>query len=138
MTTHVLAPSSSTSARDRIAMGLMLLCAIGAFIGFIGSIADAASAGSATQQVETWRALGFTLFTGLFVLLAFWPRQYPLLWELVILNKAALSIIEATLISNHAVNAASSAVIDGILTLILVAAYLLSRGYLSWRSPHSA
>jgi len=39
------------------------------------------------------------------------------------------------LVGNHAANAASSALIDGVLTLVLNAAYLLSRGYLSWRAP---
>ena len=37
------------------------------------------------------------------------------------------------LIGKGAVDAQSSALVDGILTVLLVAAYLLSRGYASWR-----
>jgi hypothetical protein len=68
------------------------------------------------------------MFTGIFVLLAFWPRRYPGLWELVILNKAALTIVEALLIRNNATNALSAAVADGILTIVLIAAYILRLG----------
>jgi hypothetical protein len=50
----------------------------------------------------------------------------------VIVNKAALTVVEIVLIGKGAVDAQSSALVDGILTVLLVAAYLLSRGYASW------
>ena len=62
--------------RDRVATGLMLLAAIGAFISFVTSITSVATASPATQVVEIWRMYGFVIFTGLYVLLAFWPRRY--------------------------------------------------------------
>lgn len=83
--------------------------------------------------MEWWRAFGFVVFTVLFVLLAFWPRHYPGIWELVLLDKAALTLVEVALIGNQAANAASTAVADGILTLLILAAYILSRGYSSWK-----
>ena len=71
-----LDPSTGTVAtwRDRVATGLMLLAAIGAFISFVTSINSVATASPATQVVEIWRMYGFLVFTGLYVLLAFWPR----------------------------------------------------------------
>jgi cell division protein FtsW (lipid II flippase) len=126
----------NSRTRDTIAMVLMLLAALGALYSFITAVGTASSAGPDTQQVEWWRALGFLMFASLFALLAFWPRRYPYLWEILILNKAALTIVMVLLAQNNAANAGTAAVADGILTIILLAAYLLSKGYLSWRSPN--
>jgi hypothetical protein len=120
--TEVKTPSST---QDRIATGLLLLAALGACYACIAAIGAATAASPATQQVEWWRVFGLLMFTGIFVLLAFWPRRYPGLWELVILNKAALTIVEALLIRNNATNAMSAAVADGILTVVLIVAYIL-------------
>lgn len=68
------------------------------------------------------------MFTGIFVLLAFWRRQYPGLWQLVIMNKAALTIVEALLIRNKATDAMPAVVADGILTIVLIAATNSQRG----------
>jgi hypothetical protein len=119
--------------RRNIATGLMLFAALGAVYAFITAIGVAMSAGAATQQVEWWRVFGFLLFTCIFVMLAIWPYQYPGLWEIVIVNKAALTIVEVLLIGGNAENALSTAVADGILTIILIAAYVLNKGYISWR-----
>lgn len=125
---------SPSRGRDRIATGLMLVCALGAGYAFVTSIARAQAAGPDVQQAETWRVLGYAFFAGLFALLAFWPRRYPGLWELLIVNKAALAVAEAALIGRQVAAARSSALADLILTLVLVAAYVLSRGYASWRT----
>jgi hypothetical protein len=127
------ATTTRTSAlRDRIALGLMLLSALGALYAFATAIGATSAAGPATQQVEAWRALGYLMFAAIFVLMGLWPRRYPYLWEVVIVNKAALTIVEVVLIGKGAVDAQSSALVDGILTVLLVAAYLLSRSYASW------
>jgi hypothetical protein len=118
--------------RDRIALGLMLLSALGALYAFVTAIGATSAAGPATQQVEAWRALGYLMFAAIFVLLGLWPRRYPYLWEVVIVNKAALTVVEIVLIGKGAADAQSTALADGILTVLLVAAYLLSRGYASW------
>jgi prepilin signal peptidase PulO-like enzyme (type II secretory pathway) len=118
---------SSSSLRDRISTGLMLVAALAAVYAFVTAIGVALQAGPATQQVEWWRALGFLMFASIFVLLAFWPRRYPYLFELVILNKLILTIVEIFLIANNAENAASAAVADAVLVALLVAAYILSR-----------
>ena len=119
--------------RDRIAGILMLIAALGALLAFISSIGTAAAAGLDTQQVEWWRVFGFLLFMVLFVFLALWPRRYPGLWELIILDKAALTVVEFILAGHQAANAFSAAVIDAVLTVFILAAYLLSKGYTSWR-----
>jgi hypothetical protein len=125
--------TNSFKRNDRIAVGLMLLAAAGAAYAFVTSIGVAVAAGPATQQVEWWRTFGYLMFTGVFVLLAFGPRRYPGLWELVILDKIALTITEVLLTRDQVANAASSALADGILVVILIAAYLLGRGYSSWK-----
>jgi hypothetical protein len=119
--------------RDRVAMVLMLISALGALYAFVTAVGATAQAGPAAQQVEAWRTLGFAFFAGTFVLLAFWPRRYPGLWELLILDKVALTIVEAILIGNHARDAESAAIADGILSVLLIAAYFLSRGYSAWQ-----
>jgi len=96
-------------------------------------IGAAQTAGPATQQVETWRMFGFLMFAGVFVLLGLWPRRLPGQWELTIANKVGLTVAEALLIGNHAAGAQFAATADGILSVLLIAAYLLSRGYTTWR-----
>jgi uncharacterized membrane protein len=129
------APGQTTSGRDRVAGILMLVAAVAALFAFITGIGIATGSGPATQQVQWWRELGYLMFAGIFVLLAFWPRRYPGLWELVILDKAVLTVVEAVLVQNDATDAATTAASDGILTVVLIAAYLLSRGYRSWWHP---
>ncbi len=119
--------------RDQIATGLMLTCALGAGYAFVTAIPVAQDAGPEVQQVETWRMFGFAFFACLFVLLAVWPRRYPGLWEVLIINKAALAVAQYVLIGQNAEGAGFAAISDLVLTILLIAAYLLSRGYVSWR-----
>lgn len=125
--------NANSPTRDRIAAVLMLIAALGAGYAFVTAAGAAANAGPATQQVEWWRAIGFLMFAAIFVLLAFWPRRYPFLWELVIFNKAVLTVIEIFLIRNNAENAATSAAADAALVVLIMAAFILSRGYKSWK-----
>lgn len=125
--------TASSTIRDRLALTLMIVSAGGAGVAALTSIGDVAAAGPATQQVEAWRLWGFVMFAGVFALLAVGPRRYPGLWELAIADKAALTVTEALLVGRHAANAPSSAIIDGVLTIVLLASYLLSRGYAGWR-----
>jgi hypothetical protein len=81
--------------------------------------------------VEIWRFAGFVLFSGLFALLAYRPLHYAGVWELVIVNKLALTIVALTYASD-ADGAGEVALVDGVLTGVLFAAYLLSRGWRAW------
>jgi hypothetical protein len=92
-----------------------------------------ADAGPEASMVETWRLAGLATFAGLFALLAYRPRHYPGVWELVILNKLILTL--AALASAPGTrNAGEVAVADGALSVALVVAYLLCRGWQAW--PH--
>jgi len=118
--------------RDRVATGLMLLAAIGAFISLLTSISSVATASPATQVVEIWRLYGFVVFTGLYVLLAFWPRRYPGIWELAILDKAALGITGLVLLGRGVPDAQTILIFDGSVAAITFVAYLLAKGYAGW------
>ena len=48
------------------------------------------------------------------------------------MNKAALTVVEALLIPLHAADAQTTAIVDAIVTVLIIAAYILSRGYTSW------
>jgi hypothetical protein len=110
----------------------MLVSALGALYAFFTAIGAVQTAGPATRQVETWRMFGFLMFAGVFVLLGVWPRRLPGLWELTIANKVGLTIAEVALIGNQAVGAQFTAISDGVLSVFLIGAYLLSRGYTAW------
>lgn len=137
-------PSPQTSPvrvavwRDRVATGLMLLAAVGALVSFISSISTVAAAGSATQVVEIWRMYGFVVFAGLYLLLALWPRRYPGVWELTILDKVALAITGLVLLGKGVTDAQTILIFDGILAVITLIAYILAKGYTAWMRPRAA
>jgi hypothetical protein len=133
MSMNPTAARGASTLRDRIATVFMLVSALGALYAFITSIGAVQKAGSATQQVETWRLFGFLMFAGVFILLGVWPRRLPGLWELTIVSKVGLTVVEALLIGNNAVGAEFAAIVDSVLSVLLVIAYLLSRGYTAWR-----
>lgn len=117
--------------RDRTSSVLLILAALGAAVSFVGAISAVSDAGTATRVVETWRLAGFFVFTGLFLLLAWRPRLYAGVWELAIIDKAALAITGLVLGGSYA-GAGTVAVADGALAIVLIAAYALSKGYLAW------
>src|SRR5207248_8616805 len=108
----------------------------GAFISFVTSITAVATASPATQVVEIWRMYGFVVFTGLYVLLAFWPRRYPGIWELAILDKAALGITGLVLLSRGVADAQTILIFDGSLVVITLVAYVLAKAYAAWIRLH--
>lgn len=109
----------------------MGLVALGALFAFFGAVGTTTAASPEAQIAESWRMYGCVVFAGLFVLLALRSRHYPGVWELVILHKSATAITAATLLGGTA-DAATVAAVDGILAIITVAAYLLTRGYAGW------
>ncbi|HLJ33300.1 MAG TPA: hypothetical protein VKU38_06610 [Ktedonobacteraceae bacterium] len=110
----------------------MLLAAAGALVSFMGSVNVVAIAGPTTQVVEIWRMYGFVVFTGIYVLLAFWPRHYPGIWELAILDKAALAVTGLVLLGRGVEDAGTILIFDGSLAVMTIAAYILVKGYTSW------
>jgi len=118
--------------KDQIAKILLLFCALGAFVSFFLNIGNVTAADSVTKVIEIWRLYGFLLFTGLFVLLAIYPRRYAGIWELVIFHKAAVSITIPLLVQNITPDIQSVAITDGVLAIIVVVAYFLTKGYSAW------
>jgi hypothetical protein len=130
---HSTATRGVPAARDRMATVLLAVSAFGALYAFITSVGTVQAAGPATLQVEVWRLFGFLMFAGVFVLLAVWPRRLPGLWELTIANKVGLTITQALLFQNLSVDEQFAALSDFTLSAVLIAAYLLSRGYTAWK-----
>ncbi|PKW18303.1 hypothetical protein [Saccharopolyspora spinosa] len=133
---HVKTGSGAARIRDRVARALLVLAAAGALAAVAGAVGAVADAGPATRMVETWRMLGFGVFAGVFLLLVYRPRLYAGIWELAILNKLALTL--AALSFGSGTDGAGAALIaDGAVTLILLAAYVLSRGWTAWSTARA-
>lgn len=122
------------SARRASVTGARVLMGLSAVAGLAAtamSIQVVREAGPETLVVEIWRLAGFILFSGLFALLAYRPLHYAGVWELVIVNKLTLTIATLTFASD-ADGAGIVALVDGILTGVLLAAYVLSRAWRGW------
>jgi hypothetical protein len=117
--------------QDRLGRGLMWFAALGAFSAFASAVPTVASAASDAIWVETWRMFGFLVFTGMFVLLAVRPRNSAGIWELAFFHKAAMAI--SALILSGAKDAAMAGTIDGVLAVLIVIAYFLTRGWTAWK-----
>ena len=130
MTPHSGAPAW----RDRLGALLLSVCAAGAIVSAISAVDTVADAGSATEAVETWRLVGFVFFAGVFVLLALAPRQLRGLWELTIVAKLALPVAGATFLRG-ATDANTFVIFDGVVTVLLVAAYVSMAGWTA-APPH--
>lgn len=118
--------------QDIIGRSLMVLAAIGALFAFVSSFVTIKSASTETLWVEIWRSAGFFVFTGMFGLLAWRPRNSAGIWELVFLHKVTMAVVSVLL--PFAVEARMAGSIDGILALMLLSAYLLTRGWMSWKT----
>ncbi|MFR9780843.1 hypothetical protein ACL02O_33000 [Micromonospora sp. MS34] len=134
---HIETGTGSARIRDRIARTLLVLAASGAVAAVAGAVGAVADAGPATQMVETWRMLGFVVFAGVFLLLAYRPRLYAGIWELAILNKLGLTLAALSLGSGTD-GAGAALIADGAITFILLAAYVLSRGWTAWSTARAA
>jgi hypothetical protein len=126
--------------RRRLASGLLAVAAISVLGSAAGGIAHLATADPGLKVLEAWRAYGLVVFAGLFTLLALRPRGMPGVWELAIFHKAALTL---TALAWHSAeppvaDAATVVTVDGALTVLLVAAYLLTRAWTAWRPTRAS
>jgi hypothetical protein len=138
MSTSTYTPSAAAAVRtlvrrDRLARVLLMLVGVGAGVATVGAINTVSDADAATRVVETWRLFGLALFTGLFVLLAYRPRHFAGVWELVIVNKFALAAFGVAYGAGTK-DAGQILAIDGAIAVVLLAAYVLSRGWRGWTS----
>jgi hypothetical protein len=118
--------------QDRLGRGLMWLAALGAFSAFVSAFGAVSSATLETIWVETWRLFGFLVFTGMFVLLALYPRNSAGVWELAFFHKTAMAV--SALFLFRAEGAAMAGTIDAVLAVIIAVAYTFTRGWTAWQS----
>src|SRR5262249_40327873 len=130
----VTAQAGVSAWRDRLGALLLSVCAAGAIVAAISAVDTVADAGSATEAGQTRPPVGLVFFAGVFVLLALAPRQLRGLWELTIVAKLALPVAGATFLRG-AMDATSFVIFDGIVTVLLVAAYVSMAGWTAAR-PH--
>lgn len=121
-----------TRWQDRLGRGLMWLAALGALAAFASALAVVNRATSETIWVETWRLFGFLVFTGMFVLLALRPRNAAGVWELAFFHKAAMAV--SALFLSDADGAALAGTIDAVLAIVILVAYILTRGWIAWKN----
>lgn len=113
-----------------IARVLLVLASVSALAAGVSTIGAPFAAPPETRIVEAWRMFGLLFFGGVFALLAWRPHGYRGVWELAILHKVALVVVAAVFLAGAgAAGAVEALVADGILVVVLVAAYLLARGW---------
>ena len=123
MTTYT-APVRGSGA----ASALLWICAGAAVLATASAVPGALAADPATRFVEIWRAVGFATFAGLFAVLAARTTQIPSgVWLVVIANKFVLTIAGLSLAASTP-GAAQAVGWDGALTVLLLTAFLLTRG----------
>lgn len=123
--------AGSSARRDRGAQIVLWLCAAGAIVATAATASEVSDAEGTLRVVETWRLAGLPVFAGLFVILAAGLRRTAGLWELVLANKIALVAAGATYLSGTE-GASDFVYVDGVLVIMLVVAYVLSRGWTAW------
>lgn len=122
--------------RHRLGQTLAGLAALGAAISALAALWSLGGVEDATKIVETWRAYGLVVFSALFALLALRPRAYRGVWEIAIFHKLAMTVTALVyLAQGGVVDAGTIVVSDGILSVVLVAAYLLCRGWTAEPEP---
>jgi hypothetical protein len=116
---------------DRIGRTLLAVCAIatlGAFAQGIQLIADASDDDLITQA---WRTFAYLVFAGLWGMLAWAPRQQRGMWEMLFVHKIAITVFALAVIDKP--TAVQHVVIDGTVVVATAVAYVLCRGWYTWR-----
>jgi hypothetical protein len=133
VSTSLAAAGTDRGTRERVAKILLWVAAVGAAASGLTAIGAVLDADGATKVVETWRGYGFVVFAGLFVLLALRPRSYRGVWELVIFHKVALTITAVFYAASGGIADTATIIAgDGAVSVLLIVAYVLSRG---WSRP---
>lgn len=121
--------------RDQAARGVLAVAAVGAVVSALSALGTATAADDAMAVVAWHDLLGFPVFAALFALLAWRPRGYPGVWELLIGQKAVIAIVAASLARGGADDAALVATVDAVLAMALAVAYVLARAHTAWTRP---
>ncbi|MFD4637457.1 hypothetical protein ACFWN2_09105 [Lentzea sp. NPDC058436] len=117
---------------DHIGRGVMAFNSVLTFAVFVNGFFLMAAANDDRLMVEGWRTFGYFVFSAMWALLAFRPRQVPGIWELVLFHKVAASVLAFSIIDT--VEGAQSSISDPWVALSTAFAYVACRGWLSWGS----
>lgn len=117
---------------DRTGRTLLALCAAATLLAFGDGISKIVNASDAQLMQEFWRTTAYLVFAGLWAILAIAPRKYPGIWELVLVQKIAVSVFALALLDKP--EAVRNATVDSSLVVATIAAYVLCRGWYTWRS----
>jgi hypothetical protein len=135
------APGRRQPRRDRTAgrrrqagRALLSLAAVVAATASVAALTTLGVEPASSELLAAWRGFGLAVFGGLFALVASAPERYPGVLELAILHKVALT---AWAMGSQAPGATLVVAADGILTLVLITAYLLLGSHRTWRPTHA-
>jgi len=118
---------STTTSSIRWGRALLAACSAGALVAAVSAVPVVRAAGPGTRFVEVWRGYGFATFAVLFAVLALRPHVSRGVWLAVLANKLALTV---TAVAWLDVPGARQVLWwDGGLTVLLVAALLLTRAW---------
>jgi hypothetical protein len=121
------APGDPGRATAGVLLGVAAVAALGSGLAAVVSLDDVSAE---TRIVETWRAYGYLLCAGLFVLLARRPSGQRGLWALVLADKLALTVTAAGYAATGQADDAGIVVVaDGTLSVVLLAALIACRGW---------
>ncbi|GAA3410644.1 hypothetical protein [Streptosporangium vulgare] len=120
---------------DRIGRTLMALDAVATLVAFAGGVMIMISVSDDRVITEAWRTFAYIVFAGLWAILAIAPRRQWGLWELLLLQKGAITVYSFTMWDMP--DASSTALIDLAVTVTTAAAYVLCRGWYAWRTDAS-
>ena len=124
------------SRRDRVGRILFGLLSASTLIAFADGISLASAAGPDTFFMQWWRTLAYLVFAAIFALLALRPRSTPGMWEIVLIQKVAITVIGY--LNINAAEAPRDSTVDLYLVVLMVPAWILCRGWLSWTGPSLA
>ncbi|MFJ1578041.1 hypothetical protein [Streptomyces sp. NPDC088182] len=132
MTTATLTVHNAPSRRwDRIGRVLMALNSAVTFAVFINGFFLMADASDDRMMVEGWRTFGYLVFSAMWAMLAYRPRQVPAIWEMVIFHKVAATVLAFTILDTT--EGMQSSITDTTVAALTIFAYIVCRGWRSWR-----
>ena len=91
-TTHHSSATRPARWADLTGRTLMAITGISTLIPFVNGISRVAGAPEAYMLTEWWRTTAYLVFAGLWGLLAWTPRRQPGIWELLLIQKTAVSV----------------------------------------------
>lgn len=125
-----------TPTADRIGRGLLWFCSVSTLGAFALGIQIMTEVSDERVLTEAWRTFAYLVFAGLWAMLAIAPRGWRGVWELVLIQKIAITVF--ALVTFDLPDAQKTFFVDATLVVATLAAYVLCRGWLGWRTTAPA